>query len=284
MNPVLDLFTQVSGHLIDVAVLEFQIFDLSDPGKRASPVQVFPAAAGTRAPVDVTDLCPAGDKLGTGHFVARWTVPIDEALGTHEIRWSFCLEVGSLEQTFREEFEVLDQAAVMAMAGYASVSDLRDEGVSLADASDARLQRVIALASRYVERATGRFFEPRVQTLKLNGTGKRVLLLGAPIIAIDQEKMDAGPFRPGDLSVEPTLYRVYNRHLSQGLLDPDDRDSPKLEFFHGDDLMGIHFEPIRGLTLASLVWQFGEQNVTVKGVFGYTEPDGSATGATPELM
>ena len=62
-NPTLDLFTQVNGVLVDVAVLEFQVFDVSDPGKQQNPVQVYPAASGTRAPVDVANLCPAGDKL-----------------------------------------------------------------------------------------------------------------------------------------------------------------------------------------------------------------------------
>ncbi|HVW29217.1 MAG TPA: hypothetical protein VHC69_27815 [Polyangiaceae bacterium] len=48
------------------------------------------------------------------------------------------------------------------MAGdYAMVADLRAEGVSTAAASDARLEQLIARASRYVERITARFFEPR---------------------------------------------------------------------------------------------------------------------------
>jgi len=168
--------------------------------------------------------------------------------------------------------------------GYASVSDLRDEGVTENEANDAWLQQRIALASRYIERVTGRFFEARAQTLKVDGTGKRTLLLGQPIISIDRVAIDAGPFRPGDLAVEPSLYRVYNRHLTQGLLLPDDRENPKLEFFHGDDLAGVRFEPVRGLTLCSLVWPVGQQNVTVQGTFGYTEPDGSPTGRTPELI
>jgi hypothetical protein len=274
-NPVLDLFTQVNGVLVDVAVLSFQIFDVSDPGKQLAPVQVYPAAAGARAPVDVATLCPAGDKLSTGHFVARWTPPIDEAIGTHEIRWFFRLTPTSPEQTFREEFEVLVEVAGFAATGYASVSDLRDEGITTADASDARLQRLIALASRYVERVTGRFFEPRAQTLRIDGAGGRVLALGHPIIGIDAVLIDSNPFSPGDLAVDPDLFRVYNRHLTQGMLLPDDRDHPRLELVHEED---VH------LGLGRLLWPRGQQNVEVRGVFGYTEPDGSPTGRTPELI
>ena len=283
-NPVLDLFTQVSGVLVDVAVLEFQVFDVSDPGKQQNPVQVHPPTPGARAAVDVVALCPAGDKLSTGHFVARWTPPIDEAIGTHEIRWFFRLTATSPEQTFREEFEVLVEVAGFSGTGYAFVSDLRTEGVGAADASDARLQQLIALASRYIERVTGRFFEPRVQTLTLDGSGGRTLPLGHPIVGVEGVFIDSSPFTPGDLPVDPSVYRVYNRHLTQGLFLPDDRDNPKIDFVHGSDLGGVRFEALSGIGLASLVWPRGQQNITVRGVFGYTEPDGSPAGRTPEMI
>jgi hypothetical protein len=276
-NPAIDLFTQLSGMLIDVAVLEFQIFDISDPGKQLTPLQVHPAISGTRASVNVAALCPVGDKLSTGHFVARWTPPLDEAIGTHEVRWFFRLNAGSPEQTFREEFEVLATVAGFSADGYASVSDLRAEGVAAADATDARLQQLIALASRYIERVTGRFFEPRAQTLVLDGTGGRTLPLGHPIVGVESVVIDASPFSPGDLPVDPSVYRVYNRHLTQGLVLPDDRDNPKLELLYGDGAVGA-------LGLGSFIWPRGQQNITVRGVFGYTEPDGSPTGKTPALI
>lgn len=276
-NPVLDLFTQVNGILVDVSVLEFQIFDVSDPGKQLAPVQVYPASVGARAFVDVSALCPAGDKLSTGHFVARWTPPVDEAVGTHEVRWFFRLTPASPEQTFREEFEVLVEVSGFSNTGYAFVSDLRAEGVAAADASDARLQQLIALASRYIERVTGRFFEARVQALMLDGTGGRTLPLGHPIVGVESVVIDASPFSSGDLPVDPSVYRVYNRHLTQGLLLPDDRDNPKLELLYSDGAMGA-------VGLGSFIWPRGQQNVTVRGVYGYTEPDGSPTGKTPELI
>jgi hypothetical protein len=270
-NPTLDLFTQVNGVLVDVAALEFQIFDVSDPGKQQSPVQVHPATVGARAPVDVATLCPGGGKLSTGHFVARWTPPVNEAIGTHEIRWFFRLTPSSPEQAFREEFEVLVEVAGFSGTGYAFVSDLRAEGISVAQASDARLQSLIALASRYIERMTGRFFEPRPQTLSLDGSGGRALLIGQPIIGVDAVAVDSSPFSPADLDVDASLFRVYNRHLTQGLLLPDDRDNPKIELFAAD-------------AVGNLTWPKGSQNVRVSGVFGYTEPDGSPSGRTPELI
>jgi hypothetical protein len=160
---------------------------------------------------------------------------------------------------------------------------MRAEGVTLAEATDARLQQLIARASRYIERVTGRFFEPRAQALRLNGTGGRVLPLGHPVIAIDEVFIDVGPYSQGALAIDPSVYSISNRHLTQGLLLPDDRDHPKLEFFHGSDVLGVRFEA-PGLSLSSFTWPRGAQNITVRGVFGYTEPDGSPAGRTPELI
>ena len=270
-NPVLDLFTQVNGILVDVAQLEFQIFDVSDAGKQLNPVQVYPTSIGERVAVSAATLCSNGAKLSTGHYVATWTPPVDEAIGSHEVRWYFKLTTASPEQMFREEFEVLPEVDGFSTRGYAFVSDFRSEGVSHAQASDARLQTLIASASHYVERITARFFEPRSQTFTLDGTESKTLALGQPIVGIDSVAIDSSPYSLADLNLDASLYRVYNRHLTQGQFMPDDRDNPKLEF--------LSFGGSQGL-----VWPKGTQNVLVRGVFGYTEPDGSPSGRTPVLI
>ena len=283
-NPVLELFTPVRGVLADAGAVAFQVFDVSDDVKRASPAQVFPGTAGTRAPVNTTDLWPGGDKLGTGHVVARWTPAADEPLGLHELRWFVQAAPGAPEQVVTAELDVLAQGAGSHRFGYALVSDLRDEGVTVADATDARLVRLIRLASQYVDRFTGRFFEPRAMTMMLDGSGGRALLLGHPIITVREVKMLlAMPAQIGELPVTPSFFRVYNRHL-QGLIDPDDRENPRLEYFHESDLFGVQATPAASLGLGSLVWQRGPQNVIVDGLFGYTDLDGSAVGCTPDLI
>jgi hypothetical protein len=158
---------------------------------------------------------------------------------------------------------------------YATVADLRAEGVTEATASDARIESLIALAGSYIERMTGRFFESRAQTLRLDGTGGRVQPLGQPIVSVEAVFVDSSPFSPGGAPVDPISYRVYNRHLTEGLLLPDDRDNPRIELIGGD-------EPFPGV--GRLGWPRGQQNIEVRGVFGYTDPDGSPTGRTPELI
>lgn len=284
-NPVLDLFTPTRGVLVDPPALTFQIFDVSDDDKRASPVQVFPGAAGARAPVLITATWPDGDKLGRGHFVARWTPAPTEAIGAHEIHWILPSTSGGPEQTVIEDFDVVAEVAGSSAAVYALVSDLRAEGVMAKDASDVRIARMIRLASQYIDRVTGRFFSPRAMTLTLDGSGRRSLLLGHPIIGIGDVKMFAGMFDDlAELPVIPSFFRVFNRHLTQGLLDPDDREDPRLEFFHESDLLGVHATPAAVLGLGALVWLTGVQNVIVDGVFGYTDPDGSPAGRTPDLI
>lgn len=265
-NPVLDIFTQVNGVLTDLFSLEFQIFDVTS----GVPVQVFPVAVGTREVVNVGALCPVGGKLGTGHYVGTWTVPMGENLGNHQIKWFFKLTSSSVEQIFIEEFEVLLVAA-SSTAGYALVQDLRNEGVTVAQASDARLQYLIGVWSRFIDRATNQWFEPRQRVVLLDGSDTRTLFLDAPIVGITSIKMN-------ESLVDSTSYKVYNRHLSQGLTAPDDRNNPKVEFAEASRLDRY----------ATNVWARGSQNIEVAGVFGYTDvPAGSSSateGVTPDLI
>src|SRR5690606_34186710 len=69
---------------------------------------------------------------------------------------------------------------------YASVADLRDEGVSVAQASDARLVALIDEAGRAIDSFTGWFFEPRSLTLRLDGRGTPSIEPPVPPIELTQ--------------------------------------------------------------------------------------------------
>lgn len=276
-NPVLDLYTRISGTLVDLYSLEFAIFDeVTTPG---TPIQVYPPT-GNQA-VNVTDLCPTGDKLGTGHYKAAWTVPLIEPLGIHTIRWRFRLTAESAFQTFTEEFTVLPEAAG---DGYCTVADLRARGVpstGFGARSDADLLLLIQDQSRLIDMYTGRWFGPRSLTLRLDGTGRRGFMLEIPIISVSAIRLIGSDFESAS-EVELSSVRIYNRHMS-GLMDPDDRENPRIEWaefdkrwesdWGGGDI-GDSFYPTR--------WPEGTQNVEVTGVFGFTDPDGTPTGRTPE--
>lgn len=130
---------------------------------------------------------------------------------------------------------------------YCTVQEMRDEGITEAQADNARITMLIALATGYIELITRRWFEPRTLTLKLDGQGHDTIWLPAPILEITAVKVDGTAARDSDLT-------VYDR------LMPDDRGNPKIVYSEG--------------------FHKGKQNVEISGSFGYTE----ANGSTPALI
>src|SRR6185436_578849 len=135
-------------------------------------------------------------RIGTGHYAAGWTVPSNEAIGTHLIRWFFKLTAGSNEQQFSEEFEVLSSASASSDDAYCTVQDIRDEGVPSDVASDALVMRRAILASQLIDRTTGQWFLPRTCTFSLDGKGGPMVLLNIPIISLDTISIAIGGASP----------------------------------------------------------------------------------------
>jgi len=249
-NPALDLYTSVAGQLVDVEALEYQVFDVSTAAKREAPVQVFPPAG--RAAVDVAQGCPAGGRLGLGHYVAAWTVPDDEPLGAHEIRWFFRLAPEAPEQTFVEEFDIAPVVAGGVAHGYCEVADLRAEGVTVAQATDERLAFLIDEASRTIDRLTGWFFTPRLRSYRLDGRGAPSLEPPAPPIRIDGLSLGGSA-----VSTDPEGLVAVGAPVQPGF------DGPRLTLRYGRR------------------FPRGQGNVEAEGLWGYTEDDGSPHGRTP---
>jgi hypothetical protein len=163
---------------------------------------------------------------------------------------------------------------------YCTIQDLRDEGVpetGYGSKTDAQLTKVITRVCAAIDNYTGRFFEPRDMTIVLDGTGARLLLLGDPIISITSIKL-GGPDFSLSTAVDLDGVKIYNRHLTQRLMNPDDRESPKLEYAVDEDYLSQStFYPDR--------WTKGNQNIQIVGTFGYTDWDsGDAEGVTPPLI
>jgi len=275
-NPALDLFTQVSGVLTDVDSVTFQVFDKST----GTAVQVYPTTPGNKQAVNVDDDVPTGDRLGLGHYLARWTVPSNENLGTHYVKWFIKLTPSSPEQVYLEEFEVLAEVvgASDLNSNYLLVADLREEGYfDTTRYPDSLLQKKIAFASRLIETATKRFFYPKQLTVTIDGRGGPTLLFSDPIISIEYVRPLSLEFTQSELPYfETNEYRVYNRHITQNLTEPDDRDNPKIEMARES---WWRYSNGTRQTFAR-----GPQNVEVKGWFGYTDYNGTAKGQTPELI
>jgi hypothetical protein len=139
---------------------------------------------------------------------------------------------------------------------YASVADLRAEGVTPAMAGDARLAALLTDASAFVESVTGWFFEPRELTLRMDGRGHRSIEPPFPPIRIDALTVEY----EGALSIAPADLVVEGAPVAPSFA------GPRLTLRHGRR------------------FPKGVANVTASGLWGYMEADGTATGRTPAAI
>jgi len=135
---------------------------------------------------------------------------------------------------------------------YASVADLRDESVSVAQASDARLLALIDEAGRAIDSFTGWFFEPRTLTLRLDGRGTPSIEPPVPPIELTQLTVGGS-----DVSFAPDDLVVVGAPVQPGF------DGPRLTRTRGR------------------VFPKAAGNIEGAGTWGYTEDDGTAQGRTP---
>jgi len=173
---------------------------------------------------------------------------------------SYWYKISYFNSTSLLESELSDPIPATGGGKYVTVQDMRDEGVSATEYDDARLVKIIKLAEAFVERVTGRWFYARHLTIKVDGTDSPWLRVPAPIVTIEEAKLLYEPVTGTPAYTDLTLddLRIYNRHLTQGLLDPDDRDAPR-----------IVMDDYDYTTIAR--WPRGAQNVILTGFFGYTE-------------
>lgn len=275
--PLLDIWLADAGVISDpdAGSLTWTIVDVSTDAKELVPVTVT-------GPVTV-NLTTHRIKNQTGHFaaVASPLVPADAEVGAYEIRWSWTVDGAA--QSYAQRFDVLEGVPRGLGGGYALVSDFRRDEVCEDGASTIKLLRLIASESAFIEQVTRRFFEPRLLSFKADGQGGDTLLLGQPIIALSSVKVRDEPIA---IDFDADELRVYNRHLG-GMLDPDDRAAPRvtipnlrLPVEFGGTWSGIHVFPssFRASFPSSAL------NVSVEGLFGYTDPDGTHLGKTPDKI
>ena len=151
------------------------------------------------------------------------------------------------------------------VSGYLTVDDIRNEGFTSTMVDDAAVVRGIQRANAIIERVTGQWFEPRTRTFQLDGKPGQDLLLDVPIIAITS--FGVVDYRGEIDAIELDDVWVYNRHLTQGLTQPDDRVNPRIAW---RDLLPTG---MRAQRQSERRFVHGRRNIQVAGVFGYTELD-----------
>ena len=141
---------------------------------------------------------------------------------------------------------------------YATVADMRAEGIGEDVASDARLTMALDEASRTVNRLTGWFFEPRHQLVRLSGKNAPTIELPFPPIELTHVRVGGGFWMPAyDIPLTPELVWVVGAPVRE------DFDAPRITLRFG------------------YAFPLGQGNIEVEGLFGYTEHDGTRLGRTP---
>ena len=230
-----------------------------------TPVQVFPLSGRE----DVTS--------GVGHFstgsyyaydnteVEGWTPGPAVPTGSYIIRWYVKFTATSPEQQFQEEFIVLVQGSGTFGNGYLTIAELRAAGIDETTLSDVEAAAKIELWSKYIDEATGQFFDQRYFTLYFDGMNADTFFLPFPIIEVEEFKIN-----DSENALDSSEYVVYNRYY------PDDRRNPKIS---------LKSSQTRNIYDPSYVFDgplllHGMLNCSIKGKFGFVEADGS----TPALI
>ncbi len=271
-TPLLVFWAAQEGKLVDLFALSFTIWDVGGD----DPVQVYPSMGS-----QVVDVSTTAGRLSRGHYFATWLVPTTERASLHEIRWSYQFASGGPTLTATTPFEVVT-GMVLEPRLLCGLKDLRDEGVSTRF-SDARVMQAIRLATKRIQRITERSFFPEARTFNLSGNGSQWLAVAEPIIAIDSIKvLYFGTDLTDSVELDPTTYRVYSRHVSQGMRQPNDLFNPKVEIVLPLLPNWEPVDPPAAWWWNGMMFPPGSQNIQLTGVFGATEYDGTPTGRTPE--
>jgi len=253
-NPALQLFCRSGGYLADLYSGTFKIDDIHSHSVALSNKVV------------TTAFGPA-HKLGTGRYVIPTGSTSAWNYGTHRVTCVYKMADGGPDFTQAFDFEVLDPAdwaSGASYVGYLSTRRAWQDSFAATTVTAQTLHRQIAEISRRIEAWTGRWFEPRYVKIRKSGQSNPILILNQPVIAIEDIYAVWQTTTGQDTyKYEQYLYKVYNRHLD-GFAEEDDRILPKIEL---TDVDGSIVE------VSDFAWPYGNQNVELRGVFGWTDPE-----------
>lgn len=223
-------------------------------------------------------------RIRVGTYAPPITIGGGDPLGDYTITWKATRTAGvDPEITWTTTFQVIPSTEPLS-EGYVLLSEMRKQGVP-SGICDADVISAAKRASDLVDLLTGRFFEARYVKFQRDGRGNGTqLMLEDPIIGVEDLEITFSDFRPLARLISRSQVRVYNRHNRPRefgqLLHPDDRDNPKISILRIENPLfnAPRFPPLNRR------FQAAQQNVQVTGWFGYTDPDGSPFGRTPDQI
>lgn len=274
--PTIQLFCRKGEFLADPVEATYRIEDIRDPEQK-------PVVKILTTNLDLTD-APVGYKLGTGRFCIPTGDTTGWAPGTHRAICRFKMESAGRDYVQIIDFEILNASLIPTGQGYVGYASTRDlylgQYATMAAFTPEQMHPYIKRISLGLESVLERCFEPRYIDMRLNGDKRRVLYLMDAIIAADEiSKVSRNAQGVEEFTLyAQESYRVMNRHLD-GTYNDDDRCNPAI--FATSNVIGM-------FSTAGHTWPPGDRNISVKGVFGYTDPepgsDGVLIGTTPDEL
>lgn len=145
---------------------------------------------------------------------------------------------------------------------YILPQDLYVDGVSEDEFDELTVEDAILLATQYIERVCGQFFEPREDVRLYDGSGTKRLVFDVPLLRLDSVEW---LFTGNNWSnvYDQNTWRLYSRI-------PQDQHYPKLEIYSARDNIQ---------TSVFGVFPQGALNIRVGGLWGFVENTGNQ--ATP---
>lgn len=135
---------------------------------------------------------------------------------------------------------------------YTTIAAVRDEGITVSMASDAKITTYINRWEPVLERMCGQWFESRAATVTFDGDGSDTFFSEVPIISVTSLKLDDNA-----TALNPDYYSVANNRTDF----PDDRRNPMIALKEG------------------YRFALGRRNHEIVGTWGFTEADDSAPQA-----
>jgi len=262
---IVNWFITVNGVSTDAYEVGFRIFDIVGgvPG-----TQIYPVTPG-----EYEDVTNAPGKFAVGAYYAYnngdgngWTPELTAQIGTHRIEWRWKISSGAPYQAGQEDFEVLVQSGGSSVDTYITVQAVKDAGIpdeGSGGPTDLEILAQIEVWQAFLDRACRQWFNPRSATFSVDGNDSNFMPFGVPIISIEYVRLNGA-----ETNLSTDFYRVYSaRQL------PDDRRNPRIKLIEHQhdrrrDIFSMTYD-------GRLVFRRGVQNQEIKGVFGFTELDGS---------
>ena len=272
--------TNAGGFYQEVTGMSFRILD-------PSGTEYLPATA-VDTTLEANQLDDATSTGGLGRIIIpTFTIDTAQPTGrwTIEVTFEPVADDGTSfgTQTVTYTFRVLDEAHPFVENSYAQIQDMLDAGFPIGvpapvgGFSFEQAEAALRKANAFIERVTSRRFYAWYGAHDHDGRGGPKLQFRHVVCGLTSLEWTNTSFNIVDRPAYSNEVRVYNRHLRQNMVEPDDRNDPRLEFLTDRAWSDNHYSRL----FSHAHFYESNQNVKVHGMWGYTDYDGSPFGRTP---